>query len=119
MRNMSSQSFLMVLWKKKSGDGTINTKIDVDLFLDVCDFHLVEHDDVMVRLFLQNLSGQDYEWYTTLATRSISSFDDLENMFLTRFSPLVTYHTLLTNYTQISLKQMREYEISISGLIKL
>ena len=43
--------------KKFSKDGTIDAKIHIDLFLDVCDFHLVEHDDVMVRLFLQTLSG--------------------------------------------------------------
>jgi hypothetical protein len=91
--------------KEFSGDGTIDAKRHVDLFLDVCDFHLVEHDDVMVRLFLQTLSGQAYEWYTTLPTRSIGSFDDLESMFLTMFSPPVAYHTLLTNFTQIWLKK--------------
>jgi hypothetical protein len=91
--------------KEFSGDGTIDAKRHVDLFLDVCDFHLVEYDDVMVRLFLQTLSGQAYEWYTTFPTRSIGSFDDLESMFLTMFSPPVAYHTLLTNFTQICLKK--------------
>jgi hypothetical protein len=91
--------------KTFSRDGTIDAKRHVDLFLDVCDFHLIEHDDVMVRLFLQTLSGQDYEWYTSFPTRSIDSFDDLEMMFLNMFSPPVTYHTLLTNFTQICLKK--------------
>jgi hypothetical protein len=91
--------------KTFSGDGTIDAKRHIDLFLDVCDFHLVEHDDVMVRLFLQTLSGQAYEWYTTFPTRSIDSFDDLEAMFLNMFAPPVAYHTLLTNFTQICLKK--------------
>jgi hypothetical protein len=91
--------------KEFSGDGKINAKRHVDLFLDVCDFHLAEHGDVMLRLFLQTLSIQAYEWYTTFPTRSIGYFDDFKNMSLTMFSPPVTYHTLLTNFTQIFLKK--------------
>jgi hypothetical protein len=75
------------------------------LFLDVCDFHHIEYDDVMVRLFLQTLSGRPYEWYTTLPSRSILSFNDIEAMFLTKFSPPIGYHTLLTNFTQIGLRK--------------
>jgi hypothetical protein len=77
----------------------------MDKFLSVCEIHLVEHDDVMVRLFLQTLIGQSYEWYMSLPTRSISSFDDLETMFLTMYAPPVAYHTLLTQFTQIRLKK--------------
>jgi hypothetical protein len=73
--------------KEFSGDGTIDAKRHLHLFLDVCDFHRVEHDDVMVRLFLQTLSERAYEWYTTFPSRSIRSFNDLEVMFLNMFSP--------------------------------
>jgi len=85
-------------------DGTINTKINVDLFLDVCAFHIVEHDDVMLKLFLQTLLVLAYEWCMKFATISIGSFDDLENLFLTMFSPPDVYHTLITNFNQIFLK---------------
>jgi hypothetical protein len=40
----------------------------------------------------------------SLPARSISSFDDLEYMFLTMYAPLVAYHTFLTQFTQIHLK---------------
>jgi hypothetical protein len=43
--------------KSFSVDKTIDAKRNLDLFLDVCDLHCVEHDDVMVRLFLQTLLG--------------------------------------------------------------
>jgi hypothetical protein len=89
--------------KEFFGDGTIDAKGHLNLFLYVFYFHCVEYDDVMVRLFLQTLSGRSYEWYTTLPTRSIGSFNNLEAMFLTMFSPPVAYHTLLTNFTQIDL----------------
>jgi hypothetical protein len=77
----------------------------LNLFLDVFDFHLIEHDDLMIRLFLQTLSGQAYEWYTSLPKRSIGSFDDLIMIFLNMFSPPVMYHNLLTKFTQICLKK--------------
>jgi hypothetical protein len=77
----------------------------MDQFLSVCDIHLIEHDDVMVRVFLQTLIGPTYEWYISLPTQSIGSFDDLENMFMTMYAPPVAYHTLLTQFTQIHLKK--------------
>jgi hypothetical protein len=61
----------------------------------------------MVRLFLQNLSERSYEWYTTLPSRSILSFNDLEVMLLNISPPPppITYHTLLTDFTQIRLRK--------------
>jgi hypothetical protein len=59
----------------------------------------------MVRLFIQTLSERVYEWYMKLPSRSIGSFNDLEAMFLTMFTPLVAYHTLLTDFTQIGLRK--------------
>jgi hypothetical protein len=85
--------------RKFSRDGVIDAKRHLHLFLDVCDFHRVDHDDVMVRIFLQTLLGRAYEWYNTFPNRSICSFDDLEAMFLTMFSPPISYHTLLTDFT--------------------
>jgi hypothetical protein len=39
--------------KEFLGDGTIDAKIHLNLFLDVCDFHRVEYDNVMVRYFFR------------------------------------------------------------------
>jgi hypothetical protein len=91
--------------KEFSRDGTMDAKRHLHLFLDVCDFHRVEYDDVMVRLFLQTLSERAYEWYTSFPNRSICSFNNLESMFLTMFSPPISYHTLLTDFTQIGLRK--------------
>jgi hypothetical protein len=68
-------------------------------------YYLIEHDDVMVRVFMQTLIGLSYEWYMSLPTRSISSFDDFDTMFMTMYSPSMAYHTLLTYFTQIHLKK--------------
>jgi hypothetical protein len=42
--------------KEFSRDGKIDAKRHLHLFLDVCDFHCVEYDDVMVMLFMKTLS---------------------------------------------------------------
>jgi hypothetical protein len=97
-----------------SGDGRVDPKRHLDLFLDMCDFHLIQHDDVMVRLFLQTLTGQAYEWYTSLPIRSISDFDDIEKSFFTMYAPPVAYHTLLTNFTQIHMikgERIRDFNL--------
>jgi hypothetical protein len=60
---------------------------------------------VIVSLFLQTLSRRYYEWYTTLPSRSIVSFNDLKAMFLTMFTPPIAYHTLITNFNQIGLRK--------------
>jgi hypothetical protein len=86
-------------------DGSIDMKRNLHLFLDVCDFHHVEYDNVMVRLFMQTLSGRAYEWYKKFPSRSIHSFDDIEDMFLAIFAPPNAYHTLLTDFTQIGLRK--------------
>jgi hypothetical protein len=91
--------------KEFSGDGTIDAKRHLHLFLDVYECHRVEYDDIMVRLFLQTLSERSYEWCTTLPGRWIRSFNDLEDMFLTMFSPPISYHTLLTDFTHIGLRK--------------
>jgi hypothetical protein len=72
----------------------------------MCDIHLIEHDDVVVKIFLQTLICLAYEWYTSLLGRSIASFDDLETMFLTMYAHHVAYHTLLTQFTQIRLNKV-------------
>jgi hypothetical protein len=58
----------------------------------------------MVSLFLQTLLGRAYEWYSKFPIRSILSFNDLESMLLNMFTPPITYHTLLTDFTQIGLR---------------
>jgi hypothetical protein len=43
-------------------DGVMDPKRHMYMFLNMCEIHLVEHDDVMVILFLQTLTILAYEW---------------------------------------------------------
>jgi len=77
----------------------------MEKFLILCEIHLVEHDNVMVRFFLQTLKDPAHEWYMSLPVNSISTFEDLEGIFLTMYSPPKSYHTLLPKFTQIHLQK--------------
>jgi hypothetical protein len=55
----------------------MDPKIHIDQLLSVCDIHFIEHNDVMVRVFMQTLIVPTYEWYLYLPTRPIGLFDDL------------------------------------------
>jgi hypothetical protein len=49
----------------------MDPKKHMDQFLSICDIHLIEHDDVMVEVFLQTLIGPAYDWYLSLQAQSI------------------------------------------------
>jgi hypothetical protein len=71
----------------------------------------------MVRLFLQTLSERAYEWYATLPSRSIRSFNDLKAMFITMFTPPIAYNTLLTDFTQTGLRnneRIRDFNLKFN-----
>jgi hypothetical protein len=86
-----------------SGDGAIDPKRHLDLLLGMGEFHLIEHDYIIMRLFIHILNGCAYECHTSLPTISIRSFYGIETMFLTMYAPLVAYHTFLMQLTQICL----------------
>jgi hypothetical protein len=48
------------------GDGIMDLEKHLDQFLIICDIYFTEHDDVMVRRFLQTLVGPTYDWYLSL-----------------------------------------------------
>jgi hypothetical protein len=82
-----------------SGDVLMDPKRHMDLFLSICDIHLIEQYDAMVRVFLKTLIGLVYEWYIYLPAQSIGSLDDIEDMFMTIYAHPITYHTLLSQFT--------------------
>jgi hypothetical protein len=60
-RNISLPTLPQGILPVFSGDGIMDPKKHMDQFLSICDIHLIEHDDVMVRVFLQTLIGPAYD----------------------------------------------------------
>jgi hypothetical protein len=50
----------------------MDPKRHMDQFLSMCEIDLIDHDDVIPRVFLHTLIGLTYEWYMSLPAQSIS-----------------------------------------------
>jgi hypothetical protein len=87
------------------GDRIMDPKKNLDHFLTIFDIHLIKHDDVMVRLFLQTLIVPTYGWYLSLPEKTISYFDNVGHVFMYKLMPPISYHTLLTQCNQIHLQK--------------
>jgi hypothetical protein len=83
----------------------MNPKKHLNQFLTILYIRLIEYDDLMERVFLQNLISPTHEWYPSLPTNSICSFDDVKVVFLNRYSQPITYHTILADFTRIHLEK--------------
>lgn len=57
----------------------------MDMFLAMCDIHLITHTDVMAQVFLRTLVGPTYYWFLSFPISSITFFNDLEDVFLSRY----------------------------------
>ena len=88
-----------------NGYGVMCPEKYLDMFLAICDIHLVLEDDIMIIAFLQTIVGQTFDRYLSLTTTWISYFNYTKDAILVRHSQPIAYHTLLTEFTQIHLRR--------------
>lgn len=55
----------------------------------------VEHQDVVVRLFVKTLQGIVADWFYNLSLGSITSRNTIKDKFEKRFKPIEDEHALL------------------------
>jgi hypothetical protein len=64
---------------KYNGEPTLSTEEHLVSLHDFTNNLFVEHDDVFMRLFVQNLEGDVCKWLKELPTSSIDSWQTLES----------------------------------------
>jgi hypothetical protein len=96
----------------------MDPKKHMDQFLSICDIHLIEHDDVMVKVFLQTLIGPTYDWYLSLLAQSIAYFDDIEDMFMTDMHNLLHIIHYSPNSLKSIFKRVKESRILICDFLR-
>lgn len=57
----------------------------IEAFKDAVVRNNIEHQDVLYRIFPYSLGKNEYNWYLTLPTNSISGWDVLEKSFIDQF----------------------------------
>ena len=56
----------------------------VSKFIDTLDLHVAD-EDLCLREFSKSLCDHAYTWYTSLKTRSIPTWDDMVDVFCTKY----------------------------------
>ena len=67
---------------KYDGEGQIIVEEHLTTFYSFANNHIVENQDVWMRLFVQSLDGESRKWFRGLPTNSITSIEVLDYVFL-------------------------------------
>jgi hypothetical protein len=88
-----------------NGDGSVAAKEHLSLFYSFADNFNVEHVDVWMRLFVQNLSGEARKWFRSLPANSITDIVALDEAFLNRWADKKDFQYYLTEFGALRRKQ--------------
>jgi hypothetical protein len=58
----------------------------------MCDMYFINNNDILVRVFLQNLVGLASYWFWSLSVGFITSFDDLKDVNFKPFTLIQCTH---------------------------
>ena len=70
----------------------------------------VQHEDVACKLFCLTLQGHASSWFFNLPSRSITSWKQFENTFITRFGDDKTLGTLLLELARLKIKENEKFK---------
>lgn len=82
------------------GDGSQHPNEHIAAFYIACGVLGVEHEDVSVRLFIENLHGATVVWFYHLPNNCITNWTTLRTLFEARFKSAKDDHTMLAQLTQ-------------------
>ena len=70
----------------------------------------VQHEDVACRLFCLSLQGNASSWFFNLPSRSITSWKQFENAFITQFGHDKTLGTLFLEISRIRINKKERFK---------
>jgi hypothetical protein len=82
--------------RKFSGNHLVPASHHVELFSDLMGDYEISHEEVHMKLFVQNLEGDARDWFSFLLAHSISSWGELHSAFMEKFGERVSI--FLNNY---------------------
>jgi hypothetical protein len=83
---------------KFTGEGDLTTTEHIVFFYQFVDILGVEHEDVYMRLLVQNFEGQVRTWFRGLPVDSIPSYNDLETSFIRQWGEKKDHLYYLTEF---------------------
>ncbi|KAJ9547044.1 hypothetical protein OSB04_019587 [Centaurea solstitialis] len=70
------------------GEPSGNPYQHLEAFEDICDLVNTKEDEVKLRVFPFTLTNKAKDWFKKLLPRSITTWDDLKSVFLSRYFPI-------------------------------
>ena len=71
--------------KKFNGGDEVTAQHHLVWFDDYCDIENMDHEDIKMRLFALNFSGDVKQWFRSLPNHSIITFQECETLFLRKW----------------------------------
>ena len=87
-----------------TGEDEITAEQHLPLFCTFFENFNIEHLDVVMRLFLQSLNGEERKWFKGLPNGSINDWDELERHFIQRWGEKRDHGYSLTEFNAIKKK---------------
>lgn len=97
---------------KFSGDGKVTTTEYLNAFKVACGVLAVQHEDVAMRLFVQNFTDLAADWFYHLPDGAITNWQVLIDSFEARFKLTEDKHSLIAQLAQLKkeiIEPMRDF----------
>jgi hypothetical protein len=89
---------------KFMGEGDITAEEHLESFYSFTDDHVIMHEDVWMRIFIQSLKGEAGKWFRTLPPRSVNGIKALDNAFSRQWGDKKDFMYYMTEFGSLKRK---------------
>ena len=86
---------------KFSGNNVVIGEEHLRIFIDMLNDYEVEHEDMVMKLFVHSLTKDSRDWFRRLPNDSISSWSDLEKLFKEQYGDNTNAGFMLNDFNNI------------------
>jgi len=74
-------------------------------FMNVIDDFEIDHEDVVMRLFVQSLDEDARDWFSYLPAHSVSSWHGFKSAFLVQYGERISEYAVISNFMYIHIEE--------------
>ena len=86
---------------KFAGNNAVTGEEHLKKFIDMLNDYEVEHEDVVMKLFVHSLTEDARDWFRRLPDDSVSSWSDLETLFKEQYGDKTNASFMLNDFNNI------------------
>ena len=86
---------------KFSRNNVVNSEEDLRIFIDMLNDYEIEHEDVVMKLFIHSLIEDARDWFRRLPDDNIFSWSDLESLFKEQYGDDTSVGFMLNYFNNI------------------